>query len=128
RLCGDRVEFQDGSIDRADAIIYCTGYRVSFPFFDPDFLDAPDNDLPLFFRVFRPGIPDLFFIGLLQPLGAIMPLAEAQSRWIAEYLCGDYALPSLDRMRRIMERHRSAMFRRYVPSSRHTMQVDFDDY
>jgi thioredoxin reductase len=127
-LRGDRVEFADGSIEDVDAIVYCTGYKVSFPFFDPGFLAAPDNELPLFFRVFRPGIPDLFFIGLLQPLGAIMPLAEAQSSWMAEYLVGEYALPSLDRMHRIMERHRRAMARRYVASSRHTMQVDFDDY
>jgi hypothetical protein len=27
-----------------------------------------------------------------------------------------------------MERERARMFRRYVPSKRHTMQVDFEDY
>ena len=27
-----------------------------------------------------------------------------------------------------MERERDAMFKRYVASKRHTMQVDFDDY
>mgnify|MGYP000599985048 CR=1 FL=1 len=69
-------------------IVYCTGYKVTFPFFDRSFVDAPGNDLPLFRRVFDPKVPDLAFIGLLQPLGAIMPLAEAQGQWVADYLRG----------------------------------------
>lgn len=128
RLLGDRVEFADGSVEQADAIMYATGYKVSFPFFDEDFLAAPDNDLPLYRRVFRPDIPNLCFVALLQPLGSLMPIAEAQGKWIADYLAGDCALPSEAEMNREMERERQAMFRRYVPSRRHTMQVDFDDY
>ena len=31
-------------------------------------------------------------------------------------------------MRAEMERDRRRMFKRYVPSARHTMQVDFDRY
>src|SRR5690606_15007318 len=98
------------------------------PFFDPSFLSAPDNDLPLFRRVFHPDHHSLFFVGLLQPLGAIMPLAEAQSEWIADYLAGRYALPPLEAMLADMERERRTMRERYVASPRHTMQVDFDDY
>ena len=113
---------------RADVVVYCTGYRVSFPFFDPAFISAPGNDLPLFRRVFDPGVERLAFIGLLQPLGAIMPIAEAQSTWVCDQLSGRYALPSPDAMRADIEAERRRMFRRYVPSRRHTMQVDFDDY
>ncbi|MEA2646892.1 MAG: hypothetical protein QOE92_1975, partial [Chloroflexota bacterium] len=127
-LMGDRVRFADGSVEMVDVVIYCTGYKVSFPFFDPDFISAPDNDLPLYRRVFKPGINNLFFIALLQPLGATMPLAEAQSTWVVDYLSGDYALPPPSGMLRDIEKEREAMFRRYVRSKRHTMQVDFDDY
>lgn len=125
---GRRVRFVDGSVEEVDAIVYCTGYRVRFPFFDPAWIAAPNNDLPLFRRVFLPGEPGVQFAGLLQPLGAIMPLAEAQGRWLAAYYVGDYELPSPAAMRADIERERRAMFRRYVPSARHTMQVDFDDY
>lgn len=128
RLCGDRVEFTDGSSEAVDAIIYCTGYKVSFPFFDPAFLCAPDNELPLFRRVFHPRIAGLFFVGLLQPLGAIMPLAEAQGQWIADYLTGVYALPGPDALAADIRREEEARRRRYVASPRHTMQVDFDAY
>src|SRR5207247_1119394 len=112
----------------AHVIVYCTGYKVTFPFFDKSVVTARENDLPLFRRVFEPSIPSLCFIGLLQPLGAIMPIAEAQSRWVAEYLLGEYALPEQAAMRADMERERRAMFKRYVASKRHTRQVDFEDY
>jgi dimethylaniline monooxygenase (N-oxide forming) len=127
-LRGDLVAFADGSVEPVDVIVYCTGYRVTFPFFDPDFIAAPDNELPLFRRVFKPGVDNVFFIGLLQPLGAIMPLAEVQSAWVAEYLTGDYALPADEDLRADIERDRAAMQRRYVKSKRHTMQVDYDEY
>ncbi|MGI8610635.1 MAG: flavin-containing monooxygenase [Candidatus Dormibacteria bacterium] len=127
-LKGKSVRFADGSEEAADIIVYCTGYRVTFPFFDPAFLSAPENDLPLFRRVFKPDVDNVFFIGLLQPLGAIMPLAEAQSVWVADYLTGKYALPSHTELLADIERDRRQMFRRYVASKRHTMQVDFDDY
>ena len=128
RLDGDRVVFEDGSSEEIDIIVYCTGYKVTFPFFDEDFVSAPDNDLPLFRRVFKPGIDNLAFIGLLQPLGAIMPLAEAQGRWLASYLRGEYRLPALPEMEADIRDERERMFRRYVASKRHTMQVDFDNY
>jgi dimethylaniline monooxygenase (N-oxide forming) len=127
-LEGGRVRFEDGSIEKIDVIVWCTGYKVSFPFFDEDFISAPDNDLPLYKRVFKPGIDNLAFIALLQPLGATMPLAEAQGRWIAAYLRGEYYLPPLPQMEASMRREREKMFKRYVASKRHTMQVDYDNY
>ena len=128
RLEGDRVVFTDGTSVEADVVVYCTGYKVTFPFFAPDLIAAPDNDLPLFRRVFHPELRDVFFVGLLQPLGAIMPLAELQSAWVCDHLAGRYALPEPGALRADMERERARMFKRYVASKRHTMQVDFDDY
>jgi thioredoxin reductase len=127
-LEGERVRFADGSEVHADIVVYCTGYKISFPFFDEDFLAAPDNHIELFRRVFHPDIPGLYFIGLLQPLGAIMPLAEAQSAWVGDHLRGEYALPSPAELRRDIASDQAAMRKRYVASKRHTIQVDFDDY
>jgi dimethylaniline monooxygenase (N-oxide forming) len=127
-LEGAQVRFTDGTIVDADVVVYCTGYRISFPFFDPDFLSAPDNHIELFRRVVHPDIPGLYFIGLLQPLGAIMPLAEAQSTWVGDQLLGDYVLPSVAEMHADIAADQAAMRKRYVVSKRHTIQVDFDDY
>jgi cation diffusion facilitator CzcD-associated flavoprotein CzcO len=127
-LEGDAVRFVDGSTERIDVIVWATGYKVTFPFFDPELISAPDNELLLYRRVFKPGVDNLFFIALLQPLGPTMPLAEAQGRWIAAYLRGEYRLPSRSEMERDMRSEHERMRRRYVASKRHTMEVDFDDY
>jgi cation diffusion facilitator CzcD-associated flavoprotein CzcO len=128
RLGPDWVRFVDGTQVHADVVIYCTGYRISFPFFDERFLAAPDNRIELFRRVFSPQHPNLAFVGLLQPIGAIMPLAEVQGRLLADYLGGRYLLPSRARMLADILREDAAMRRRYVASKRHTIQVDFDRY
>jgi len=128
QLDGDGVIFTDGSREQIDDIIYCTGYKVTFPFFDPSVIEARENELPLFRRVFHPQYRDLFFIGLLQPLGAIMPLAEWQSIWVSRYLLGKYALPSQAELLADIKREREQMRKRYGNSPRHTMQVDYEPY
>jgi dimethylaniline monooxygenase (N-oxide forming) len=127
-LEGSQVRFDDGSSVDADVVVYCTGYQISFPFFDEDFISAPDNHIELFRRVFHPDIPSVFFVGLLQPLGAIMPLAEAQGAWVGDHLRGDYALPPAAQVRADIDADQASMRKRYVASKRHTIQVDFDDY
>jgi dimethylaniline monooxygenase (N-oxide forming) len=124
----DWVRFADGTRVHADVVIYCTGYRITFPFFDKEFLAAPDNRIDLFRRVFEPHNPSLAFVGLLQPLGAIFPLAEAQGQWIAEYLRGEYHPPAPRVMEADIRREQARMSKRYVASKRHTIQVDFDSY
>jgi hypothetical protein len=122
------VRFADGTQVHADVVIYCTGYRIVFPFFDEDFLSAPDNRIDLFRRVFKPGNASVAYVGLLQPLGAIMPLAEAQGSWLADYLRGRYHLPERRAMEAEIRRESARMRKRYVASKRHTIQVDFDRY
>ena len=128
RLGDDWVQFTDGTRVHADVVIYCTGYRITFPFLDASLIAAPDNRIELFRRVFSPRHPSLAFVGLLQPIGAIMPLAEAQGRLIADYLRGTYHLPARGRMHADIRREDAAMRKRYVASKRHTIQVDFDRY
>lgn len=127
-LDGDRVSFADGTSVVADLIVWATGYRVSFPFFAPDLLQADHNSLPLWRRTIHPDHPGLFFVGLLQPVGAVMPLAEAQSVWIAELLAGRYAPPAPAKVRAEMQREDAAYKKRFYASDRHTMEVDFDRY
>ena len=127
-LAGERVRYADGSEEQADLIVYCTGYKISFPFLDEQLIRAPENRLVLYKRVFLPEHPGLYFIGFVQPWGAIMPIAELQSRLVAEHLMGDYALPSPAQMRRDMEAMMRRQSRRYQASKRHTIQVDFSNY
>src|SRR5699024_7450 len=125
----DQVVFTDGSRVEADLVIFCTGYKISFPFFSPDFLDpSSSNEIRLYKRIFHPQVPGLYFVGLIQRLGASMPIAERQAELIADHLHGRYRLPKTSVMQREIDAHRRAIARRYVSSKRHTIQVDFDDY
>ena len=127
-LAGERVRYVDGSEQDADLVVFCTGYKITFPFFEESLLSAPDNCLELYKRVFAPDLPGLAFIGFVQPWGAIMPLAELQSRLVGDQLRGDYALPSRAQMHRDIQRMLRRQRRRYVASKRHTIQVDFANY
>ncbi len=128
RIDGSTLHFVDGTSVDADVIVWCTGYKITFPFFDEEFISAPENRIELFRRAFDPDIPNLAFICLLQPLGATMPLAEAQGRWVGDYLCGRYALPPRSQMVADIRRDQDSMRSRYVKSPRHTIQVNVADY
>ncbi|MGO1886138.1 MAG: flavin-containing monooxygenase, partial [Citricoccus sp.] len=128
RFEGDEVVFSDGTRQEADLVVYCTGYTVSFPFLDPAVLEPAGNRVRLYQRVFHPRIPGLSVIGLVQPLGAVMPLAEEQARLVADELSGRYALPAPAEREAEMDRYERWLSRRFVSSTRHTLEVDFDDY
>ncbi|MDQ2622088.1 MAG: NAD(P)-binding domain-containing protein [Actinomycetota bacterium] len=128
RLDGDGVVFADGTREQIDVIVYCTGYRITFPFLDQNLVSTRDNQVDLYRRVVSPDHDGLYFIGLIQPLGSIMPLAEKQAEWVAELVAGEGALPDRTEMVREIALEQSRMKRRYVTSRRHTIQVDFEDY
>jgi cation diffusion facilitator CzcD-associated flavoprotein CzcO len=127
-LQGDRVRFEDGSVEQVDVIVYATGYRISFPFFDPGFISAPGNVLPLYKRMFKPGIDDLGFIGFGQAIPTIFPFAECQSKLAGRWLGGDWALPSPSEMEREIKRDHRRHVRHYSSRPRHTMQLDYYVY
>jgi cation diffusion facilitator CzcD-associated flavoprotein CzcO len=127
-LKGRQVRFVDGTIADVDVIIWCTGYRITFPFFDEGFISAPGNEIALFKRIIDPRFSNLFFIGLVQPLCALMPVAELQATFVGQYLSGQYALPPVDVMNaERVEMHERAR-RQHVRSPRHTIQIDCEVY
>src|SRR5262249_61400320 len=75
-----------------------------------------------------PKLAGLYFIGLVQPIGAIMPIAEIQSEWVADLLQGRATLPPEAQMNREIARYRARTTRRYARSTRDTIQVDFLAY
>lgn len=129
RLEGDSVRFVDGSVQQVDRVVYCTGYKISFPFLDHDLLDpSGDNRIELYRKVVHPDLDGLYFIGLIQPLGAIMPISELQSEWVADIVEGKVALPGRPEMLSEIAADQAAMRKRYVASKRHTIQVDYWPY
>lgn len=127
-LQGDRVTFADGSVEPIDAIIYATGYNISFPFLDRSVIEVVDNHVGLFKRIWKPGIPNLFFMGLAQPLPTLVNFAEQQAKWVSAVLAGECALPSPAEMEEAIRRDEARDIGRYYKSRRHTQQVNFDLY
>ena len=128
-LEGKQVRFADGSVVDVDVIVCATGYHISFPFFsDPNLLPDSDNRFPLFKRMMKPGIDNLFFMGLAQPMPTLVNFAEQQSKLLAAYLTGRYLPPTTDEMERVIAADESRYLGRYYDSPRHTIQCEFDPY
>jgi cation diffusion facilitator CzcD-associated flavoprotein CzcO len=125
---GNTVRFADGGEEEVDLVVYCTGYEIAFPFLDERVFAARDNRMPLYRRVVAPERPGLYFVGFVQPLGPIMPLAEAQAEWIADLLDGRASLPPASEMREEIADYERRMGKRFVSSKRHTIEVDFHPY
>ena len=87
-----------------------------------------DNHIALYKRMVRPAIPNLWFMGLAQSLPTLVNFAEQQSKLLAAWLTGRYALPSPDAMARTIAADEALHQGHYYDSPRHRMQVDFDVY
>ncbi|KAL1427562.1 hypothetical protein MTO96_017264 [Rhipicephalus appendiculatus] len=92
------VRFRGDAEDtKVDDVVLATGYDIKFPFLDDSLLRIDSNRLPLFKYVFPAHMehPEtLSFLGYIQPLGAINPIAEMQARWVVQVLLGNVQLPS----------------------------------
>ncbi len=88
----NHVVFNDGTREKIDAIICCTGYQLSFPFIDISIQNMRD----LFKQMIIPEIgPSLSFIGFVRPQqGGIPVIAEMQARYLSLLLSGEKQLPS----------------------------------
>ncbi len=127
-LEGHSVVFEDGSTEEIDVIVYATGYKITFPFFDEEFMSAPENRFPLYKRVFKPGIDDLAFVGFAQTIPTLFPFVELQSKLVARYAGGDYALPAVGEMEETIRRDQQIHSGNYTDRPRHTMQIEWYTY
>ena len=128
RLVGDGVQFVDGTREPFDAIVWATGYNVTFPFFESPDLTPVENHFPLYKRMVKPGYESLFFLGLAQPLPTLVNFAEQQSKLIAKAIEGSYAVPDRAAMAATITEDEALHRGHFYDAPRHTMQVDFNRY
>lgn len=122
RLDGATVRFVDGSSAEFDAIVACTGYVISHPFFDRQLIDYSDGPVPLYLKMIHPTFDNLVFIGLFQPTGCIWPSAELQSKIVARWWTGRWRPPA-DRAAAIAEEIKNPHIHQ-ISTPRHTITVD----
>ncbi len=107
RFEGQQVIFTDDSRVQADIVICCTGYTLRFPFFPEKLVTIKRNGVELYKHVFHPDLPNLAFVGLCSVVGAHIPVAEIQGRWVAHVLAGKTKLPTREEMCLAIEQYRS---------------------
>jgi dimethylaniline monooxygenase (N-oxide forming) len=128
-LAGDRVRFSDDSAAQVDAIVFATGYRISFPFL-PEHLGRGEGwEFPLFRRILSPADPGLAFIGVLEPGPGLFEVVERQATWLAEVLAGRLRVPTPERMWEAIDAGGERRSRRqFSATGRHTIMCNRHAY
>ncbi len=130
-LCGDEVQFADGSRERIELIVYATGYKISFPFIDAEKLNWHGGRPELYLNVFHPQRDDLFVAGLIQPDSGQFGLVDRQAQLIAAYVQGlKQNCRGAIRLQAAKRKTRStaAPGIHYVDSPRHLLEVEHFSY
>ncbi|MGW1472408.1 flavin-containing monooxygenase [Streptomyces olivaceus] len=125
---GDRVVFTDGTSVTADAVVYCTGFRMTFPFLPAGCPVAADGSVALYRRVVPADRPGLYFVGLVRPVGSITRLVEAQAQWVARLVDGEAELPAAGEMREEITTYLTGIVQRYGRAPGASVQVDVGPY
>lgn len=78
-----------------DIIVFATGYTFAFPFLDESVVKVEDGQASLYKYIFPAHLPKptLAVIGLIKPLGSMVPTGETQARWVVQVLKGATTLP-----------------------------------
>ncbi len=126
KLDGNTVYFKDGTSEDLDVIIACTGYILKHSFFDKEFIDYSDGPVPLYLKMFHPNYHDVFFVGMFQPLGCIWPGSELQSKILANYLVGNWKIPS--NIKSLCEKEVTHPHYKQIDTPRHTITVDYHKF
>jgi Flavin-binding monooxygenase-like len=123
RFHGDRAVLEDGRELKVDAVVAATGYEPSFPKM-PVEPAITRNTNECYRKIVDPRLPDLFFVGFVLPLGALLPTVEIQSEWVAAVISGDVRLPGVSEMQRWVERECAEDRERFAARNGATITVD----
>ena len=127
-LDGERARFVDGSTESVDEIVCATGYRISFPFLSETLIVPERRRLALYRRILSPEHPSLAFIGLVDPLGGLLPVVEAQAAWLADVFDETIRLPDRAAMLAAVERREHRTRRRFDDSPADSIICDRHAY
>ncbi|XP_075038575.1 dimethylaniline monooxygenase [N-oxide-forming] 2-like [Mixophyes fleayi] len=124
------VIFEDGTESEVDEIIFATGYSSTFPFLDDDIIKLKDNDVCLYKYIFPIYLekPTLAFLGLVQPLGPIMPTVELQARWATKVFKGTAYLPPVRKMESYIAKSKDGNNKWFGVGRTQVLQTHYIDY
>ncbi|XP_056016358.1 flavin-containing monooxygenase 1-like [Ostrea edulis] len=98
RMTKDSVVFPDGSSEKVDAVIFCTGYRFAFPFLKDDVITIKDERIePIYKHMVHIEYPNLIFIGIPRQW-SYFPHYHEMAKLAVLMLEGKVKLPSKEAM------------------------------
>lgn len=125
---GLRVRFKDGSVEEIDTILWCTGFKFTFPFLPPELTPVMTGPMQLFRRIVMPEHDRLYFMGFAKTLSAITPVAEGQAEWVADLIEGRTRLPARAGMDREIAQDERLISSRYSATPKLTVELDVYRY
>ncbi len=88
RLDGKTVHFRDGTVQNYDMILTATGYKLHYPFIDPDLLNWQGDAPHLYLNAIHPARDDLFVLGMIEASGLGWQGRHEQAEMVARYIKG----------------------------------------
>ncbi|CAI2166522.1 8588_t:CDS:2 [Funneliformis geosporum] len=136
------IEFVDGSVlEDIDVIIYATGYNIKFEFLDKEIVNGSqeigqqfeeeyrENLVWLYKYIFPPNIHNIAFIGLVQSIGALMPVSDIQAQYVTSFWKGLLPkIPSPAEMDADIRRNQREIRKHFYRSARHTIEAEMYPY
>ncbi|KAK3082703.1 hypothetical protein FSP39_003185 [Pinctada imbricata] len=98
RMTEKGVVFPDGNELNVDAVIFCTGYRYTFPYLKDGLINITENRIiPLYKHIVHMKYPSLVFPGVPQPY-AYFPFLHQTAKFAVRVIDGRIKLPSEQEM------------------------------
>ena len=100
-VSGSCVTLNDGSTLTIDDVIFCTGYKYSFDFLSPEYVQVVDGMVkPLYRQLVNINFPDsLFFVGVnFLHYFSGFAVCDRQAQSVARILEGSIKMPSKEEM------------------------------
>jgi dimethylaniline monooxygenase (N-oxide forming) len=122
------VWFDDDTRHDIDAVIYATGFEVKFPFFDEGLITYTKEKFRNYLQILNLDHPNLYFVGIVNPLGTYPRVFELQARCIAGAVSKELAVPDVATLQRDFERAEMRMRKRFNEYDKPMITVDYFRY
>lgn len=86
RLSGSQVEFEDGSIEDVDTIVYATGFKTDFPFLPKELCRTEKAHVKVYGYSMYDDYKGLYLVGWMQPRGGVGSLITPYAKLLAQFV------------------------------------------
>ena len=108
------VEFVDGSTGDYDMVMLATGYKLHYPFIDPQHLNWKGNSPDLYLNIFTPKHRNVFVLGMVEATGLGWQGRYNQADLVSEFIdAGERAPADADEMWRRVQGPKPDLFAGY---------------